>query len=326
MKYSNEQLLKMYEQMVLSRVYEEVIIEYNNQGKLKAGSWHLAMGEEAAQIGCISALGPHDYYGTTHRNHGVMANKLDIKKFTAECISKATGYARGKASSIHIGSMEDRVLMANGILGAGMPIAVGFAKSLKMNKKDSVVVAVTGDSASNEGVFYESMNLAAIWDAPIVFFIENNGIGLSNPISNATRIDDLSQKGIAVGIPGVTVDGNDVIAVREAMEAAIEKARSGHPSIVEAKCFRYRPHYEGLPDVREKKEFEAAMQNDPIKRYEKILGEMGLLNQEKIDDVHKKKRAISVDAFDYAFSSPDPTKEDTLDFNLVYKSFGGNLI
>lgn len=325
MKYSNEQLLKMHERMVLSRVYEETALEYLNQGKLMYGAWHLAIGEEGTQIGCISALGPNDYYSPTHRCHGVLANKLDIRKFTAECICKETGYSRGKSASVHIGSMKERVLMADGILAAGMPIAVGFAESLKLNNKPGVVVAVIGDGASNEGNFYESINLAAIMESPIVFFIENNGMGMSNPIANATRIADLSLKGGAVGIPGVTVDGTDILAVREAVEAAIENAGKGYPSIVEAKCVRYRAHSEGMADARDKKEIEDAKKNDPIQKFEKVLSGLGLLNQEKIEEVNKRMRTISVDAFDYALSSPYPTKEDTLDFNLVYKDLGGIL-
>lgn len=325
MKYSNGQLLKMYEQMVLARVYEELAIELLAKGKLTSGLWHFAIGEEAAQIGCISALGPKDYYATTHRCHAVMANKLDIKKWTAESMCKVTGYARGKSASVHIGSMKDRVLMANGVLGAGMPIAVGFAQSLKIDKKEGVVVAVTGDGASNEGNFYEAINMAGILGAPIVFFIENNGIGYSTPISNATRVQDLSLKGVAVGIPGVTVDGTDVLAVREVMDAALEKARKGTPSIVEAKCVRYLEHSVGMPETRDSKLIEEAKKNDPIKKYEKALKELGLLDQAKIDEIYKRSQAVSEDAFDYGFSSPDPTREDTVDLKLVYKNLGGVL-
>lgn len=323
MKYSNEQLLDMYEHMVLARVYEEVAIEYLTQGKLKFGAWHMAIGEEATQIGCISALGPKDYYVPTHRCHAVLANKLDIKKFTAECLCKETGTQRGKSASVHAGDLDKGVLLADGILGAGMPISVGFAQSLRLFNKDGVVVAVIGDGASNEGNFYESINLAAILGAPIVFFIENNGMGMSNPITNATRIADLSLKGVAVGIPGVTVDGTDILAVREAVEVAIENAKKGQPSIVESKCVRFRAHSEGYSDYRDKDMLEAAKRNDPIKKYEKVLSDLGILDQAKIDDVHTRMRELSVEAFEFGISSPYPTKEDTIDPTLVYKNLGG---
>jgi pyruvate dehydrogenase E1 component alpha subunit len=326
MKYSNEQLLKMYENMVLARTYEEVTIEYLENGELNCGAWHMAMGEEGAQIGCVSALGPHDFYVPTHRCHGVLAVKLDLRKFTAECVCKSTGYVRGKSASVHISSISEGVLMANGILGAGMPIAVGYAVAMKKQKKESVVVAVIGDGASNEGNFYEAINLAGILEAPIVFFIENNGIGMSNPISNATKVKDLSLKGTAVGIPGVTVDGSDVLAVREAVEAAIAKARIGQPSIVEAKTCRYRSHSEGVMEpFRDMNALEEGKRNDPILKFGKVLTDLGLLDEAKKVEIADKMRARSVDAFDFAIASPDPSREETVDLNLVYKSLGGNL-
>lgn len=327
MKYSNEQILNMYEQMVLSRVYEETAVKLLAEGKIRCGAWHMALGQEATQIGCISALDLDDFYSPTHRCHGVLVNKLDINDFTAECLCKATGNVRGKSASIHISSIDDGVLMANGILGASMPIAVGYAMAMKKLNKKGAVVAVIGDSASNEGNFYEAINLAAIMEAPIVFFIENNGIGFTNPISNATKAEDLSLKGVAVGIPGVTVDGNDVIAVREAVEVALEKARQGQPSIVEAKCIRYSSHaIGGSPETRDPAFIEEAMKNDPIKNYQKVLMDLGILNQEKVDEIYGKMQKLSSDAFEYAINSPDPTREDVVDYSLVYTNFGGDLV
>lgn len=326
MNYSNEQLLSMYQKMVLSRVYEEKVIELLAMGKIQGGAWHLAIGQEAAQVGCISALGPNDFFGPTHRCHGVLATKLDINKYTAECLCKGTGYQRGKAAIVHIASMEDKIFPANGILGAGAPIAVGFAMAMKRKKQDGVIVSMIGDGASNEGNYYEALNLAGIMEAPIVFFIDNNGIGFTNPIDNATRVQDLSAKGAAVGIPGVTVDGNDVLAVREAVEAAIEKARTGQPSIIEAKSIRFRPHAEGLSaETRDPKMIEEAKNNDPIIRYEKILKDLDILNDEKISEIYANMTKLSLDSFEYGFSSPYPSKEETCDINLIYKTLGGDL-
>lgn len=326
MKYSNEQMLNMYEKMVLSRVYEELVIELLNQGKIQGGAWHLAIGEEAAQVGCASALGPNDFFEPTFRCHGLLATIMDIDKFTAECLCKSTGYVGGKSAIVHVSSIKERILPVNGILGAGMPIAVGYAVALKRAKKDGVVVAMIGDGASNEGNFYEAINLAGIMEAPIVFFIENNGIGFTNPISNATKAEDLSAKGAAAGIPGVTVDGNDVLAVREAVEAAIEKARDGMPSIVEAKTVRIRPHAEGISsETRDPKIIEEAKKNDPIKRYEKILKDLDILNDDKISEIYSNMKKLSVDAFEYGISSPYASKEELCDIGLVYKSLGGNL-
>lgn len=326
MSYSNEEMLSMYAKMVLSRVYEETAIELLNQGRIQGGAWHLAIGEEAAQVGCLSALGPKDFYEPTFRNHGLLATKMDIRKFTAECLCKATGYVRGKSAVVHVSCIEEGILPINGILGAGMPMAVGYAMALKRTKKEGVVVAAIGDGASNEGNFYEAINLAGIMEAPIVFFIENNGIGFTNPISNATRAEDLSAKGAAVGIPGVTVDGNDVLAVREAVEAAIEKARAGQPSIVEAKTVRLRPHAEGLSaETRDPKFIEEAKKNDPIMRFEKVLKHLDILNDEKVSEIYNRMKELSMDAFEYGLSSPYPSKEDLCDISLVYKSLGGDL-
>jgi len=325
-KYSNEQMLSMYEKMVLSRVYEESVIELLNEGKIQGGAWHLAIGEEAAQVGCASALGPKDFFEPTFRCHGLLATKMDINKFTAECLCKKTGYVGGKSAIVHMSCIEEGILPINGILGAGMPMAVGYAVALKRKKKDGVVVAAIGDGASNEGNFYEAINLAGIMEAPIVFFIENNGIGFTNPISNATKAEDLSAKGTAVGIPGVTVDGNDVLAVREAVEAAIEKARDGMPSIVEAKTVRLRPHAEGLSvETRDPKIIEEAKKNDPIKRYEKVLRGLDILNDDKVSEIYGKMKALSMEAFEYGFNSPYPSKEELCDIGLVYKTLGGDL-
>jgi pyruvate dehydrogenase E1 component alpha subunit len=316
----------MYEKMILSRVYEETIIELMGQGKIQGGAWHLAIGQEAAQVGCLSALGPDDFFEPTFRMHGLLAGKMDIRKITAECLCKSAGYLRGKSAIVHISCIEEKILPANGILGAGMPIAVGYAAALKKTKKNGVVVAVTGDGASNEGNFYEAINLAGIMEAPIVFFIENNGIGFTNPISNATKAEDLSAKGVAVGIPGVTVDGNDVLAVREAVDAAIEKARKGMPSVVEAKTVRIRPHAEGLAaETRDPKIIEEAKKNDPIKRYEKVLKDLGILSDDNITKIYGEMKKLSLDAFEYGFASPYPSREDLCDIGLVFKTLGGDL-
>lgn len=321
MRYTNDELLKMYRDMVLSRVYETVGVEYLQKGAFKYGTWHLAFGEEAAQTGSLSALQKGDFYAPTHRCHGALAQKLDLRKFTAECVGKATGYQRGKAATVHIGDLESGVLNVNGILGSGGPIAVGFAKGLQMQGRGGAVLFVTGDGASNEGNFAEALNLAGILDAPVVFFIENNGMGWTVPTEAATRCKNLSQKGVWGGIPGVTVDGTDVLAVREAVDRALEQARQGKPSVVEARCVRYEPHSYGLPDVgRDPAVVEAGKRNDPIEKYEKKLRALGLLDDGLKAEIWADTRARCVDAYEFAAASPDQTPEDVLDLGLVYAS------
>jgi len=223
--------------------------------------------------------------------------------------------------------MEERILPVAGILGSGTAIAAGFAWSLKRAKKDGVVVTVIGDGASNEGAFYEGINIAANFEAPIVFFIENNGMGVSVPIADATKLENLSEKGAAVGITGVTVDGSDAVAVREATEAAINKARAGQPSIVEAKTYRCQAHSEGMVDAGKPDGYmEAAKENDPIKKYEKMLEEMGLVDTQRKAEIHKAKKELSIEAFEWALASPYATKEESMDPSLVFKTLGGDLV
>ena len=326
MKYSNEELLRMYTGMVRSRVYEEHTLDLHSDGKLDSGSWHMAIGEEATQIGAICALGPDDYYSSTHRCHGVMAVKLDPRKFTAECLCRSTGYSRGKCASVHINSLEEHVLPSNGILGANAAIGTGFAWALKRQGKKGVVVSTIGDSASAEGNFYESLNLAAITGAPIVFFIENNGIGEMTPIESSTHLKDLSQKGVIAAIPGVTVDGTDIIAVREAVETAIEMAQNGQPSIVEAKMNRYRCHSEGgFPEPFMDAKIAEAKKHDPIDKFEKTLREMGLLDDAKVNEIHDEALAIAKDAYEFALSSPYGDADAYTNMDLVYKCNGGDM-
>lgn len=326
MAYSSEEQLRMYRNMVLDRTYEEAGIEHLKQGAFKNGTWHNSEGEEAAQTGCICALGPDDYYASTHRCHGALVQLLDPKKFTAESFCKVTGYQRGKAASVHIGDLDSHVLNSNGVLGSNSPIAVGFAKSLALQGKPGAVVSVIGDMASCEGNFAEAVNLAGVFDAPVVFFIENNGIGMTNPIECATRLENLSERARFGGLEGVTVDGTDVEAVREAVEAALEKARKGNPSVVEAKCCRYDVHSFGMTvDGRDPSVIEAAKKNDPIEKYEKKLLASGVLTEDKIAEIKAEVEKICKEAFDFALASDDPTEETTLDINLVYANPIANL-
>ncbi|MCQ1529322.1 thiamine pyrophosphate-dependent dehydrogenase E1 component subunit alpha [Lutispora saccharofermentans] len=326
MKYSKSELLKFYEQLVLGRKYEEKIIAFLAKGKLQ-GFFHLGIGQEAAQVGVINALGPDDYLVPTHRFHPGLANKLDLKKLTAELFGKSTGYNRGKAFTFHISSKKDKILPVNGMLGAGIPEAVGYAWALKQDKKDAAVVCVMGDGAASEGNVHEGMNIAALLNVPIVFYIENNGWAISNPIYEQTKIKDLSIRGMAYGMPGVTIDGNDVVKVKETVEEAIAKAKKGEPSVVEAKTYRFRGHFEGDPCFyRDNKEYEEALKGDCIKRMEKLLLEQGVTNMQLEEIAESVQKRID-EAFDYAENAPMPTPEETLDLDQVYATnLGGELL
>jgi pyruvate dehydrogenase E1 component alpha subunit len=325
MKYSKGELLKLYEQLVRGRKYDEKIITLLGQGKLQ-GFFHLGIGQEAAQVGLINALGPNDYMVPTHRFHPGLVNKLDIKKMTAELLGRSSGYNKGNAFTFHISSKEERVLPVIGMLGAGVPIAVGYAWSLKMDKKDSVVVAVIGDGAASEGNVHEGMNIAANLNVPIVFYIENNGWAISNPFNEQTKVENLSERAAAYGMPGITIDGNDVIKVKETLEDAIDKARKGQPSIVEAKTYRWRGHFEGDPGFyRDAEELEIAHKKDCIKHMENLLQEQGV-SEEEFKEIAVKVQNEIDEAFDYAEKEPFPTKEEILNYDRVYATnLGGDL-
>ncbi len=326
MNYSKNELLGFYEQLVQGRRYEEKILGYVNEGKLQ-GFFHLGIGQEAAQVGVVNALGHNDYLVPTHRFHPGLANKLDLKTLTAELLGRSNGYNKGKAFTFHISSKKERLLPVNGMLGAGIPEAVGYAWALKMDEKDAAVVCVLGDGTTSEGNVHEGMNIAAILDAPIVFFIENNGWAISNPVSEQTKIEDLSTRAIAYGMPGVTIDGNDVITVKETLEKALAEARKGRPSIVEAKTYRWRGHFEGDPGFyRDPQEHEEAMKDDCIKRLEKILYGQGATDKELAEIEVRVQQRID-EAFAYAEKSPLPTVEETLDYDQVYATnLGGDLL
>jgi pyruvate dehydrogenase E1 component alpha subunit len=330
MVYSTEQLRQIYEQMVTGRKFEEKALSLVTKG-LSRGFYHLSIGQEAAQVGAVSAMGPDDYLCPTHRFHPGLINRMDKKAMTAEFMGKAEGVCHGKAFTFHIGSMKDKVLPLNGMLGANLPNAVGCAWALKQDKKDSVVLCVIGDGALSEGDVHEAMNLASLFKCPIVFFIENNKWGVSTPVSRACVLENLSDKGKAYNMPGVTVDGDDVLQVREAVDNAIAMARKGQPSIVEAKTCRWRGHFEGDSCAywteQYKKELAEAMKNEPLKRYEKYLLDHNVLSQEEMNGIGKKVQATIDELFEYALSLPDPTREETLDYDQVYATnLGGALL
>jgi pyruvate dehydrogenase E1 component alpha subunit len=215
----------------------------------------------------------------------------------AELYGKRTGYCKGKGGSMHIADVDLGILGANGIVGGGPPIASGAAFGIKYQGGDGVVACFFGDAASNQGTFHEGLNLASVWKLPVVFVCENNGYGISVSQARHQNISDVADRANAYDIPGVVVDGNDVMAVYEAASEAIKRARAGKgPSIIECKTYRWRGHFEGDPTpYRPKSEVDAWMKKDPIPRYEKTLKEMGVLTDAKIDAI-KKEIGEQVDA------------------------------
>ena len=314
-KYPKEMLLNLYRTMVRIRSFEEHAAECFTKGML-AGNIHLSIGQEGAEAGAFAAIGPQDYFTSTHRGHGhAIARGADAKLAMAELFGKAAGYCKGKGGSMHIADMEKmNHLGANGIVGAGQPISAGSALASKIMGDDSVTVGCFGDGSTNEGSFHESLNMAAAWKLPLVWFIENNCYGVSTEIHRVTNTPDLASRAAAYGVPYAVVDGTDAIAVYEAMKVALDHARSGKgPYVVEAKVYRYQGHYCGDPAVYRPKEYmEHALANDGIEKLGRRLLESGAA-QEELDAIRQDAEAEMDEAVKFADASPYPDPATVLD-------------
>jgi acetoin:2,6-dichlorophenolindophenol oxidoreductase subunit alpha len=311
-----EQGIVKYRQMVRIRKFEDKICEDYAKG-LIPGLAHLYIGEEAVAVGVCSALNSDDFITSTHRGHGhCVAKGGDIPQMMAEIYGRTTGYCKGKGGSMHIADIDIGILGANGIVGAGIPIAVGAALSGKMRKSGQVAVAFFGDGATNQGTFHEGLNMASIWDLPVVFVCENNLYGLGTNQAKHQNITDISIRATSYGMPGVIVDGNDVDAVYEAAMEAVERARKGEgPTLIECKTYRWRGHHEGDANqgakYRTKEEIEAWKKRCPILRFEKKLLKAGV----KAADLKKIQEEVQSEidaAVDFSLSCTLPTLEDVL--------------
>lgn len=266
-------LLDMYANMVRIRKFEVILTECFTKGML-AGNIHTSVGQEAVAVGACKALEKRDFITATHRGHGhciAKGAKTDI--MMAELFGKVTGYCRGKGGSMHVADISLGILGANGIVGAGIPIATGSGLTSKIRGTDEVTLAFFGDSASNQGTFHESINMAAAWKLPVVYLCENNQYGVSVNIHTVTNTDCIAVRAKGYDIPGVTVDGNDPLKVYEAVKEAVQRAREGNgPSIVECKTYRMRGHYEGDPAAYRSKEItEEWRKKDPIDTFRAYL-------------------------------------------------------
>lgn len=290
---SNEQVISFYETMYRMRRFEEEVFEFYKQG-LMPGLAHLYLGEEAVATGVCGALNDNDLIGSTHRGHGhLIARGADISKMMAEILGKETGYSKGKGGSMHIMALDKGILGANGIVGGEIPIATGAAYTAKYLGTDQVAVSFFGDSASNEGTFHESINMASAWDLPVVYVIENNLYGISVDIRDVTNVENLADRAHGYGIPGVVVDGMDVLAVHKAAVQAVDRARKGKgPTIIECKTYRWQGHHVGDPatyrsrrNPNEKAEWQErcpvnSLRNEIIKG--KVLAEKEVVNVENM--------------------------------------------
>ena len=314
-KYSKEMLLGMYETMLKIKGFESKASDCFTKGMMY-GNIHLCLGQEAVPTGACYALEPDDYMASTHRGHGhCVAKGGDLKIMMAELFGRATGYCKGKGGSMHIADIDGlHSLGANGIVGAGIPIAVGSAFASKIWGDKHVTLCFFGDSASNQGTFHEAVNMAAAWKLPVVFLCENNSYGVSVNIHSVTNTDTIAVRAQAYNIPGKTVDGNDPVTVYEAVKEAVDYAREGNgPSIVECMTFRHQGHYCGDPaNYRPASYMEEAHKKDAIPNMRKRLLD-GVATEEEILAVEKAVEDEMEAAYQFANESayPDPSEATT---------------
>jgi len=315
MELSEEKKLKMYRDMWRIRQFERKVDQFISRGDI-TGTTHLYIGEEATAVGAINALRDEDYISSTHRGHGhSIAKGSDIKEMMAELFGKRTGACKGKGGSLHIIDTSTNNLGANGIVGGGIPIAVGAALALKMQNRDEVVLNFFGDGAMNQGAFHEAANLAATWNLPVVFVCENNQYGMSVSIEKAFKIKDLAKRGEAYGIPGVRVDGNKALEVYDTVVEAAKRARNGGgPSLIVAETYRWKGHSKSDAKVyRTKEEEEEWKEKDPIANFEQILIKQDLLGEDKIKEIKEEVDAEVKEAVEFAKECPYPDKEEIFD-------------
>ena len=315
MNLSSTQMVDLYKMMVTIRLFEEKTQDLYARGSIP-GLAHLYIGEEAVAAGVCAHLRREDYITSTHRGHGhVIAKGAELKYMMAELYGKRTGYCKGKGGSMHIADVDIGILGANGIAGGGIPIAVGAALSTKIRKTDQVTACFFGDGASNNGTFHEGLNFASVHRLPVVFICENNLYGISVSQKQHQAIQDISIRSVAYNMPGITIDGNDVLAVYEESGKAIQRARAGEgPTLVECKTYRWRGHHEG--DInqggryRTMEEVQEWMKKCPIKRFGEKLVREGVLDNKQIEQIYQDIGKKVDEAVEFANQSPFPDPKD----------------
>jgi len=315
--------LELYTLMVRIRQFEERIMPLLKEGKIR-GTAHPSVGQEAVAAGVCGVLEPRDYIVSNHRGHGhCIAKGMKTPEMMAELFAKATGSNKGKGGSMHIADLDQYIIGCTGIVGSGAPIAGGAALSAKMQKTGQAVVCFFGDGAINQGVVFESMNMAAIWRLPVIFVCENNLYALSTPAEKMTALKKLSDRAQGFGMPGFQVPGNELRTVARFTREALERARAGHgPTFLECKTYRWYGHSAMRPDTRAYRAAEEEAEwrkRDPIALAERELGEAGLLDAEKIAEIGRAiAKEIDV-AVAFAERSPEPALAEM--FTDVYAPF-----
>lgn len=302
--------LDLLREMYRIRRFEERVKELYSYG-LITGAVHLYIGQEAVAVGACSALRPDDFVTSTHRGHGhALAKGLEMRRVMAELLGRSTGYCRGHGGSMHLFDTTLGLLGGNGIVGGGLPIALGAAVSAQNRNTDQVAVCFFSDGASNQGTFHESLNMAALWKAPVIYLCENNQYANTTPTAEAVPIPDIASRAAAYDMPGVIVDGNDVEAVCEVTDLAVTRARTGMgPSLIEAKTYRLEGHCMVSSTPRDPEEVAAWRARDPIVGFEARLLERGDVTESDLATMRAEVEAEVEESAQYAQESPFPSPE-----------------
>ena len=313
--YDTDFLLDLYRKMVRIRKFEERVKYLFLEGVMP-GTIHQCNGQEACAVGVCAALEPDDVITSTHRPHGhALAKGVTVGEAMAELFARTTGCCRGKGGSMHLGDLAKGVVPGIAIVGGGVPIATGVALAFKMKHQRRVAVCFMGDGATNEGAFHEGVNMGAIWDLPVVYVVENNLYGASTPVSWVMKTKTISERSSAYGIPGVTVDGNDVLGVYETATAAIDRARDGRgPTLVELVTYRITGHSRRDPALYQpEEEKKNALENEPIGRFAGRLVGRGTVDQQSLERIDAEVEEEIEAAVASAMAAPEPKPEDALE-------------
>jgi|AntRauTorcE11898_2_1112593.scaffolds.fasta_scaffold00057_36 pyruvate dehydrogenase E1 component alpha subunit len=310
-----EERLEALRRMVTIRQFDTKAGHYFADGEIP-GFVHLYIGEEAVGVGTCAALEPDDYIASTHRGHGhCIAKGLDPDLMMAELFGKADGYCNGKGGSMHIADVDSGMLGANGIVGAGPPLATGAALSISHQDRDQVALAFLGDGATAQGQVHEAINQASTWDLPAVFLVENNQYGEATPVENQHNVDQLSDIAQAYDIPGITVDGMDITAVYEAVQEARKRAANGDgPTLIEAETYRYHGHYEGdEQNYRTEEELQQWKDRDAIDAFRSRLIDRGELTEAEFEEMEAEVEETIADAIEFAQNADLPHPQEAYD-------------
>jgi pyruvate dehydrogenase E1 component alpha subunit len=314
-----EELLGYYRQMLLIRRFEEKTAEMYQRARI-GGYCHLNLGEEATCVGLAAGMQANDYLFTNYREHGyALARGIDPEKVMAELFGRETGVSRGRGGSMHLFDVERRLMGGYAIVGGQLPVATGAGLAIKLQKQDDVVVCQMGDATTNIGAFHESVNLAALWKLPVVYAVVNNGYGMGTTVEAGSAVAELHEKACAYGIPGVEVDGDDVLAVRDATHEAVERARGEHtPTLMNLKSYRLRGHSVVDPDRYRSEDYLRRIRSlDPVKNLADELRDRHGVDSRTLDQLDDEVERVVDAAVEFADDSPEPNPEKLFEFSYA---------